>query len=114
MDILLTREGMILNAEEIEEMRKTDEGKRKLREYMFSAKTAYATNALLDYLEREAHILSRPFTAEEQQIICSLIYWAIFDSKWSLIDAYIRDVVKAYEKGDLDEFLTCGSNCGNC
>jgi hypothetical protein len=95
-------------------LRKTDEGKRKLREYMFSAKTAYATNQLLSYLENEAHILSRNFTAEEQQIIVALIYHCVFDAKWSHIDTYIRDVVRSYEKGDLDQYLCCGPNLPEC
>lgn len=114
MEIVLTMDGMILEKAEIEKLQETDEGKRQLKKHLFASKTAFTVNQLLNYLENEAHVLNRKFTAEEQQIIASLIHWGIFDSKWHLVEQYIRDVVKSYEKGELDEFLTCGNNCGNC
>jgi hypothetical protein len=114
MEIVLTMDGFILQKDEIDEMQKTPEGRQKLKAHMFASKTAFCTNQLLNYLENEANILNRKFTHEEQQIIASLVYWSIFDSKWNVVEQYIRDVVQAYEKGDLDEFLCCGSNCGNC
>jgi hypothetical protein len=114
MEIVLTMDGFILQKDEIEEMKKTPEGKQKLKAHMFASKTAFAVNQLLNYLENEANILNRKFTPEEQQVIASLVHWSIFDSKWPLIEQYIRDIAAQMEAGKLDEFLCCGSNCGNC
>jgi hypothetical protein len=107
-------DGFILKKDEIEKMQETPEGRQKLKQHMFASKTAFTVCQLLNYLEKETGILNRPFSYEEQQTIASLVHWGIFDSKWPVIEQYIKDVIARMEAGELDEFLTCGTNCGNC
>lgn len=87
--------GHLMTKAEMLEKAKTETGRREIAEYIFRARTAYATQAVLERLNTIPD-------AETQQACCQIIYDTLFRvSVFDIMD-YCKSVAEGIETSDLD------------
>jgi hypothetical protein len=70
----------------------SDEGKRLVRETVSNARTAMATQGVLNYLAYELNLISRQMSPQEQQMVANIIYHCLFVAKHGDLLKYLATI----------------------
>lgn len=100
MEFLTDNEGRLLTKQEIEELYKSEEGKALLKEYMLSAKIAFAANNAFAYL-CELDIFKRDLSYDELQELCNVIYYCIKYSHWIDVEKFLMESTSSINRTDI-------------
>lgn len=90
-ELIIDWEGGLLDKDKIQEMKRTERGRKKLYSYIFGARARYAAQELLNYLEKELKIFNRTITDEEQQNVASILYYCMYEAGGHVVEEYTRE-----------------------